>query len=124
MLKINFANTTKLGFWDFVIDVSSLDTPKLVSGDYKDLRAKIEAGELIDGVAVRLETGDNGISAFRYLRLVSWAIAESKDQSLGTLILLGFQNSQDAPVIPSAVAIKENNEVITSEGPDDGGDGK
>lgn len=102
MDKINFANTAKLSFWDFVIDATNPEAPKLVSGDYKDLRAKIESGELIDGVAVRLETGDNGISAFRYLRLISWALADSPE--FGKIVVLAVGDS--------GCFINENNEVL------------
>lgn len=77
MAKINFANTTKLGFWDFVIDATDKNAPKLVSGDYKDLRAKIESGELIDGVVVlSLRTAVNG---FAYQRLTEYLIIDKVD---------------------------------------------
>lgn len=109
MDKISFANTAKLGFWDFVIDATDREAPKLVSGDYKDLRAKIESGELIDGVMITLaEESTNDIVC--YGRLDCWSLVEQS--SLGTLIALGFQNSPNAPELASTVGIKENNEVI------------
>lgn len=120
MDKINFANTAKLSFWDFVIDVSDLDAPKLVSGDYKDLRAKIESGELIDGVIAALHKGSNRDVVW-YGRLHAWFLEE--DQSLGTLIDLKFQNSPgNAPELTSTIAIKENNEVLMDNGTSPGED--
>lgn len=98
MDKINFASTAKLGFWDFVIDFTTLE-PKLISGDYKDLRAKIESGELIDGVVV-LSSSQN-INAFGYERLTGWVVRQKLDNSV--IIGLDFDES--------SFTIEENNTV-------------
>lgn len=112
MYKINFANTTKLGFWDFVIEVRGMSAPKLVSGDYKDLRDKIKSGELIDGVIVDVALKENYFVAC-YGRLHSWRLVESKE---GSSIALGFQNSPDALDLDPYYFLTEDNEVIAMPG--------
>lgn len=101
MAKINFANTAKLGFWDFVIDFTTRE-PKLISGDYKDLRAKIESGELIDGVVV-LPSSHN-TNAFGYERLANWMVVQKLDNSVE--ISLEFEKSSFTIEEDNTVRIK------------------
>ena len=81
-----------------MIDFTTLE-PKLISGDYKDLRAKIESGELIDGVVA--VSSSQSVNAFGYKRLTGWVVRQKLDNSV--IIGLDFEES--------SFTIEENNTV-------------